>query len=391
MIAELLAQRLLKDFSSRELIDALSYDFYPLSGLAQEPHTSSKERSSRVKTVARTSTLEVAIRAQAKKFLAHPLVVQHLESIWAGFLVFHAAADSLHRYPVKPRTSQVRHYGATHNRSFVGSRLEDRNAGAQPSGETIRRSVSMYDPSTASLFKLSRLRVPRYRQVFSTMSYAVMLGLFLCILTKRSHSITTLEVLFWFWGAGYMLAEIVEFSEQGFGLFIASVWNALDMGILLILLTYSALRVYGVFVIHDELHATARMAYDVLGSAAVLLFPRLFSMLDHYRYFSQLLIAFRLMFQDLAAVLLLIAISCSGFFVAFTLSFGQEDFDGRGVAYALFQILMGFTPAAWDVWVDFNVLGKAILALFLVICHFLVVGKYSCVSFACLLEKVSDI
>lgn len=76
---------------------------------------------------------------------------------------------------------------------------------------------------------------------------------------------------------------------------------------------------------------------------------------------------------DLAAVLILIAIACSGFFVAFTFSFGQDDFDGRGVAYALFQIIMGFTPAAWEVWSDFNPLGKALLALFLVICHFLVV------------------
>lgn len=42
-------------------------------------------------------------------------------------------------------------------------------------------------------------------------------------------------------------------------------------------------------------------------------------------------------------------------------------------AYYLFQLLMGFTPAAWDIWVDANILGKALLALFLFICHFLIV------------------
>lgn len=74
------------------------------------------------------------------------------------------------------------------------------------------------------------------------------------------------------------------------------------------------------------------------------------------------------------AVFVLIIISCSGFFVALTLSFGNEGIDTPGsVAYALLQILMGFTPAAWDRWNGYNALGKSILTLFLFICHFLVV------------------
>jgi hypothetical protein len=124
----------------------------------------------------------------------------------------------------------------------------------------------------------------------------------------------------------------------------------------------------------DRKHTIANMAYDVLAADAILLFPRLFSVLDHYKYFSQLLIAFRMMSQDLVAIFLLILISCSGFFVALSLSFGNDSLDTpKSVAYALLQILMGFTPAAWDRWDDYNTLGKLILTLFLFICHFLVV------------------
>jgi len=115
------------------------------------------------------------------------------------------------------------------------------------------------------------------------------------------------------------------------------------------------------------------MAYDVLASTAVLLFPRLFSVLDHYRYFSQLLIAFRMMAVDMFAILILITIACSGFFVAFALSFSDESFNAANAAYACFQIVMGFTPAAWELWPGYNVLGKTILTLFLIICHFLIV------------------
>ena len=132
-----------------------------------------------------------------------------------------------------------------------------------------------------------------------------------------------------------MLDEIVGFTEQGFGLYIISVWNAFDLGILLLFIVYYALRIWCISVPHEQQHRIADMAYDVLASTAILLFPRAFSVLDHYRYFSQLLIAFRMMAQDLFAILILIIISCSGFFVAFTLSFSSEETSGSNVAYAL--------------------------------------------------------
>ena len=114
-----------------------------------------------------------------------------------------------------------------------------------------------------------------------------------------------------------------------------SVWNAFDLGILLLFFVYYFLRLYGVLIPDARKHTLANMAYDVLASSAILLFPRLFSVLDHYKYFSQLLIAFRMMAQDMVAILVLIVICCSGFFVAFTLSFSDEKTDGSKVAYAL--------------------------------------------------------
>jgi hypothetical protein len=380
LICELLAMRLLKEFSTRELIDALSYDFDPLQGLAHPTVGGATTPGGgnwvpRAPRSARTSTLEVAIRAQSKKFLAHPLVVQQLEAIWAGTIVFHSVADSLHR---KPEMQQGRVYNSPIGVISPGrgpsrrlSPTKPDRAQSQPIA-VARRTVTLYDPHDASLFKLSRLRVPRYRNLFSTLSFAIMLGLFLAVLAEKSDDITALEVLFWFWSAGYMLDEIVGFSEQGFGLYIMSVWNAFDLGILLMFMVYYVLRLYGILMPDVSTHHVASMAYDVLGSTAVLLFPRLFSALDHYRYFSQLLIAFRMMAMDLVAILVLIVISCSGFFVAFTLAF-KKDLAPSSAAYALFQMLMGFTPAAWEIWDDYNPLGKTLLTLFLFICHFLIV------------------
>lgn len=381
LLAELLAMRTLREYSTRELIDALSYDFDPLQGFGESDLPGARKQLARPRS-ARISTVEIAIRASAKKFLAHPLVVQQLEAIWAGSIVFHSAADNLHRKPAKinhrTRLPKQRGYGTLPDQS-PSPRTGPVNGKAissppsPPTEEIIRRSVTLYDPRDASLFKLSRLRVPRYRQLFSTISYAVMLGLFLAVLLDKSLHITPLEIVFWLYSAGYMLDEVVGFTEQGFGLYIISVWNAFDLGILMMFLVYYVLRLYGVLVDEADKHRIANMAYDVLASTAVLLFPRAFNVLDHYRYFSQLLIAFRMMAQDLVAILVLIVISCSGFFVAFTLSFSDETTYGTNVAYALFQMVMGFTPAAWSVWDSYNLLGRIVLTLFLFICHFLIV------------------
>ncbi|KAK4494473.1 hypothetical protein PRZ48_014771 [Zasmidium cellare] len=389
LISELLAMRLLREFSTRELIDSLSYDFDPLQGMSTPagpsgqatPAVNSDVQLRRAQgRVARVSTIEIAIRAEAKRFLAHPLVVQHLEAIWAGNIVFHSEADNLHRRHRRSK-DQTTGYGTqdAHSPSALpaDSVLSRKARGMRPSKKApepvvARRTVTLYNPRDASLFKLSRLRVPRYRQVFSTLSFATMLALFVAVLAERSLVITPLEVLFWFWSIGYMLDEVVGFTEQGFGLYILSFWNAFDLGILFLFGVYYCLRLYGVVLAEEGKHRIAGIAYDVLAATAILLFPRLFSVLDHYRYFSQLLIAFRMMTVDLMAILVLIVISCSGFWVALSLSFADTR-DANGVAYSLFQILMGFTPAVWDHWNGYNILGKGIMAVFLTICHFLIV------------------
>lgn len=370
-VCELLAIKLLKEYSTRELIDALSYDFYPLQGLPGI-QTPVMARDSKPKQIAaRTSTLEVAIRASAKHFLAHPLVVQQLEAIWNGAISFYSSADNLHRHTLissspspNARTPPAQNGNERTPLLQFQKGFEHQKKLSTP---IARRTVTLYDPRNASMFKLSRLRVPRYRQFFSTCSLAILIGLFLAVLIERSTPITSLELIFWFWSAGFMLDELVGFTEQGFSLYIMSFWNIFDLGILLLLIIYYCMRIYTVFLVgsHEGVDA-----YDVLAANAVLLLPRIFSVLDHYPYFSQIILAMKIMSVDLAAVFVLIFVSCSGFFVFFLTN---TKADAGEVAYKIFQILMGFTPAAWDVWPSYSWLDRTLMCLFLIICHFVVV------------------
>ncbi|KAI8954102.1 hypothetical protein F4801DRAFT_534367 [Xylaria longipes] len=372
-VCELLALKLLKEYSTRELIDALSYDFDPLQGCARTPPTpKGKAPESRARTqFARSSTLEVAIRASAKHFVSHPLVVQQLEAIWNGAITFYSSHDNLHRVQVgEPGAATSGHRSNADARTpLLGRQFLKEQASQLPvHAIPVRRTVTLYDPRNASPLKLSRLRVPRYRYFLSTLSLFVMICLFLAVLIQRSSLITSLELLFWFWSAGFMLDEVVGFNEQGFSLYIMSYWNIVDLGILLLLIIYYGMRLCGVFLVDS--FRWNEMAYEVLAANAILLVPRIFSVLDHYPYFSQLLIAFRFMAEDLMALFVVILISCSGFFVFFTLSKNEDN--AVDVAYKIFQLLMGFTPAAWDVWPKYSFLERLLLVFFLVICHFLI-------------------
>ncbi|TGJ84942.1 hypothetical protein E0Z10_g3821 [Xylaria hypoxylon] len=365
-VCELLASKLLKEYTTRELIDALSYDFDPLQGSPRTPTQNGRAPDSRARAqFARSSTLEVAIRASAKHFVSHPLVVQQLEAIWNGAITFYSSHDNLHRVA----TTSGQRGDADARTPLLGHQNFKEHASQLPvHAIPVRRTVALYDPRNASPLKLSRLRVPRYRYFLSTCSLFVMICLFLAVLIHRSSRITSLELFFWFWSAGFMLDEVVGFNEQGFSLYIMSVWNIVDLGILLFLIIYYGMRLCGVFLVGS--FQWNEMAYEMLAVNAILLFPRIFSVLDHYPYFSQLLVAFRFMAEDLMALFVVILISCSGFFVFFTLS--KNDDNAVDVAYKIFQILMGFTPAAWDVWPKYTFVERLLLVFFLVICHFLI-------------------
>ncbi|KAK3899064.1 hypothetical protein C8A05DRAFT_37329 [Staphylotrichum tortipilum] len=322
-VCELLAIKLLKEYATRELIDALCYDFYPLQGVPGSPPTLGPGASRPLLPALRTSTLEVAIRASAKHFLSHPLVVQQLEAIWNGAINFSSRADA-----PQPQGSAA---------SAIGSN-------------------------------------PSRRQT---------------VLGQRSSRITKLELLFWFWSAGFMLDELVGFNEQGFSFYVMSFWNIFDLGILMLLIVYYCMRIYGVFLLDP--HKWNQNAYDVLALNAILLLPRVFGVLDHYRYFSRLLVSLRLLAIDLAGILVLLFICCGGFFVFF--AFSKNADHPAALAYKMFQILVGYTPTAWEMWPAYNWMGQSLMGLFIVITHFIILTMLISVltnSFASITSKASQ-
>lgn len=117
--------------------------------------------------------------------------------------MFHSALDHLHRM------KDTRRYSVNTMADLM----------------PFRRAATLYDARDASLFKLSRLRVPRYKHITSTVSLAILLFLYVnmlfvryhktnffnryvMVLVQRSYEITALEVVFWIWSFGFMMVGI---------------------------------------------------------------------------------------------------------------------------------------------------------------------------------------
>ena len=192
----------------------------------------------------------MAIRAQAKHFLVHPSVTQHVKAIQAGKLVFHTSVQCC-------------------------SGLSGNYSRGRRDQADSRRTVRLYQTKEASIFNLSRLCVPLYRNIVSSLSLIILLGLYLSVLIIRSPTITPIELVFLIWSAGYILDEALGQPKSLIALFTVSFWTVYNLGTLLFLFAFCWFRIYGAVLPEGSKHRIAEVSYDILAILAVFLFPRL--------------------------------------------------------------------------------------------------------------------
>lgn len=198
--AQLIAVRVLRTMSSQDVIRALTLDFdIPAAETAEE---SSLERPAHVASEivgllsgsafsesdpeAGTSTsrqngshamsaLEIAIVADALKFIASPIVQGVLQDIWKGNVVLWGDLDI--------------------------------------NASTARKKPTVYSWRRTMWAGYARLRVPRYRFAFQVANFSVLLVLFLATLMQadRDH-ISVQEIFLDIWFLGFAYAELGKIS-----------------------------------------------------------------------------------------------------------------------------------------------------------------------------------
>lgn len=171
---------------------------------AEDPRSSSSDRTGALKSL---NALEIAVIANAKRFLSQHIVQKIITGLWHGEIVFwdSVSADSTK----KPR---------------------------------------YYNPRTADLY--SRLRVPKYLKAWEVAFFISFLILYYSVVLERSFTtIPKVEVVFYVWLAAFLWDEVQEWGDGGI-LYLSDFWNLFDMIMIGIGIVFAILRKYVSWTLH---------------------------------------------------------------------------------------------------------------------------------------------
>ncbi|KAF9417752.1 hypothetical protein BGZ94_009875 [Podila epigama] len=229
---EIVATKVLKAFSMRQLIDVLTYDFSPVRRKSCKdarsriylPHFESEPATEPM------NAIEIAITGRAKHFLSNPLVQEIVNQIWLGNIVFFATAIDY------PETCL--------------------NASQQEI-----RTVTVYDSRNIQFLRLSRLRVPRYKTTFQMVSFSAFIIVYTIVTFAKQAELTAPEVIMDVFALSYTLDEFLQLKESGPTFYFETVWNLFDVPIYIIFLVFMGIRTMG---LHDNTKSYGDIAWLLL-------------------------------------------------------------------------------------------------------------------------------
>ncbi|KAF2704183.1 hypothetical protein K504DRAFT_442209 [Pleomassaria siparia CBS 279.74] len=211
------------------------------------------------------------------------------------------------------------------------------------------KPISLYDPRKAPLLNQYRLIVPRTRNIIEVAQFTVLIGLFcLCMMNRENTLLTTSEIWFIVYAAGWSVDECSSMLEHGWAVHTQNLWAFLDITFVIIYTAYMVVRIHGWKTGSVE---EARQALDILAIVAPILFPRLaFNLLPE----NMLFISLRAMMKEFLA-LTLIAVWCfGGFLLALKwLSMGNDKVRPEDSPNPV-------TISKWMLWIWFGLDGTGI-------------------------------
>lgn len=217
----------------------------------------------------KSSALDIAIVASAKRFVAQPVLQHILQEISCGNLTYapQQTVALIRDTFVSPRQSHLPLAGGDGGDSSPGI------AEAEAEARSQDVEVYAYNPYMAGWLDPGRLRVPRWRHAIEFVTFFALLVLFCITLTNRSLGhITGLEIFYIIFTFGFLLDELASIRGSGLIVHFTNVWNAFDLSYISIFLTYFFLRMDALY--HNDKVQSDR-AFDILACGACFLFPRL--------------------------------------------------------------------------------------------------------------------
>ena len=190
-----------------------------------------------------------------------------------------------------------------------------------------------------------RLRVPKYLKIYEVLFFAVFLGLYYAVLIDRQMDhVTVEEVVLFLWLAAFSHDEFGQFYDAGMTFYATDFWSIWDFGIVAIGVTFFILRIIGLAK-HD--YKVIDAAFDILALEALLLVPRICSLLSLVPFFGVLIPCLKEMANFSTQFLGLVLIIYGGFLTTFTL-LARDAFSPATVSLMLLKIFFGSSYIGFD-------------------------------------------
>ena len=192
----------------------------------------------------------------------------------------------------------------------------------------FQQSVHRHNHNFWDHFKVSRCNIPRYQNILQIFLSLVFLGLYTGTVNTANDNgdMDAVEVLMFLFVFGYLCDEALKIMKVGRA--YVGFWNTLNLTMYVIFAGAIGLR-FAAFSLSQDSEMRTHLvviSYQILSSAAPLMWIRMLLYLDIYRFFGVLMVVTQEMLKESLVFVALLVVIVIGFLQAFI---GFDSADGR--------------------------------------------------------------
>ncbi|KAG5419359.1 hypothetical protein I9W82_003126 [Candida metapsilosis] len=376
-VCELIAIRMLREYRSWQRIEMLFIK--PPQGLSDTNSDNNNNNNMATMGMMDVNTLELSILSESKRFLSQPIVIHILKRFYNGDLVHGGSCLYYQNGQFRDDEKSAllgRKYGArkqhpSRYNMVAGGDSNNRNCnfttdcdiedidGDSDIEETIFDD-SRNKFSIVRIMNRSQL-VPKYQHVLINLKLINFAIVYFIMVLKPKSSPLLIELYFWLLALSFNCEVFTKLFNIDHRFLNLVIWNHIDLLFILIIDLCFTFK----FILRWP-----QYYHDTFSLIGIILFPRILSVFNNYRFFNLILLSFHKMIFNLIGLVLFFFTLISGFYFTFiTLSHTQTKQD---VLFNMLKIFFGFTPSVWNYWDDFNTLGKIMQMSYLFLIQFIV-------------------
>lgn len=294
------------------------------------------------------NTLELCVLCNAKKFLSQPIIVRILERFYNGELI-------------NNESSHITGSGISYTDDEKGLLELDCVTDYQ-----FRRI------SYKQIIKRANT-VPKYQSIVINFKLIMLLIFYFLLIFGNPMGSGS---LFWVIGLSFNIELIMKLYNIEWQFMKTIIWNYIDFCLIFLIDLSFVLKM-----------ANTPYFPDVFSLIGIILFPRILSIFNNYKFFNLIVLSFNKMIWNLVGLIFFFFTLISGFYFSFlTLSINQAKGE---ILFDMVKIFFGFTPSVWNNWENYNTLGKVTLMGYLFLIQF-IVGTILAICLSGVFAKVRD-